>query len=213
MQNTKVLEMLISNRIDELKQLLRDEIYADILKSKPGAKKRYAAMKKYFSYTNLEREYLKKPCLIEYENENYTSFCNSFSVALTKEPCGVIELYTDTDRYPSVDRLIRKEGLASRVDFTKVFAEAKSKGYKLVKSEINSYKFTFLLRYKNSYFKLGLFDATFSIIDDGEPATVYISDDERSPITVETGIGVCTVMPMNLGEGAYTIIVAEDVIE
>ena len=34
MQNTKVLEMLISNRIDELKQMLRDEIYADILKKK-----------------------------------------------------------------------------------------------------------------------------------------------------------------------------------
>lgn len=213
MQNTKVLEMLISNRIEELKQLLRDEIYADILKSKPGANKRYSAMKKYFTYTNSERDYLKKPCIIEYQGDKYTSFCNSFSAVLTKEPCGAIELYTDMDRYPDVGRLIRKEGNVSKVDFTKVYAEAKVKGYKLIKSEVNSHSFKFLLHYKDSYFKLGLVDATFSIIDDGEPVTVYINDGERSPITLETSIGVCTVMPMNLGEGEYIVIEAEEVVE
>lgn len=213
MQNTKVLEMLISDRIEELKQLLRDEIYADILKSKPGAKKRYAAMKKYFSYVDSEREYLKKPCLIEYNGENYTSFCNSFSVALTKEPCGVIALYEDVDRYPDVGRLITKEGDVSKIDFAKVLAKAKVEGYKLVKNEFNSYKCKFFMRYRNAHFKLVLLDATFAIIDDGEPATVYIRDGERSPITIETSIGICTIMPMTVGEGDYTVIEAEEVSE
>lgn len=213
MRNEKILEMLISNRIDELKQMLRDEIYADILKSKPGARKRYTAMKKYFTYTNLSREFLQKPCIIEFQGDNFTSFCNSYSAALTKEPCGAIALYEDVDRYPDVGRLIRKEGDMSSIDFTKVIAEAKSLGYKLNKSEVNTNKFKYLLRYKNSYFKLGLVDATFSIIDDGELATVYIKDGDYSPITMETSIGVCTIMPMRLGEGDYIVIEAEEVIE
>lgn len=196
MQSTKILEMLNSNRIDELKALLRDEIYAEVLKKKPGANKRYSAMKKYFSYTDSEREFLQKPCLIEYEGQSYTSFCNSYSVALTKEPCGGIELYTDTERYPDVSRLIRKDDLWSLVNFTEIFAKAKLEGYKLIKSELNTHKFKYLLKYRNTYLKLGLVDATFSIIDDGEPAKVYISDKPTDPITIETSIGICTVMPM-----------------
>ena len=54
------------------------------------------------------------------------------------------------------------------------------------------------MRYDGSYFKLGLVDATFSIIDDGEEATVYHDPDKRLPITIETSIGVCTIMPMNI---------------
>lgn len=209
MQNTKVLEMLISNRIDELKQMLRDEIYADILKKKPGANKRYSAMKKYFTYTNSEREFLKKPCLVEYEGKSYTSFCNSYSVALTTEPCGTIELYTDTDHYPNTSRLIKKYGDEHLIDFTKTIAKAKLEGYKLNKSEVNTHKFRYLLKCKNTYFKLGLLDATFSIIDDGELAKAYISDDPHTPITIETSIGICTVMPMRIEDADENHIIVE----
>lgn len=213
MQSTKILEMLNSNRIDELKELLRDEIYAEVLKKKPGANKRYSAMKKYFNYTDSEREFLQKPCLVEYEGQSYTSFCNSFSVALTKEPCGSIALYTDTDRYPDVSRLIRKNGDEILINFTEIFAKAKLEGYKLIKSEVNTYKFRYLLKCKNTYLKLGLVDATFSIIDDGEPSKVYISDDQYVPITIETSIGICTVMPMKLEEARedHIVIEAEEV--
>lgn len=209
MQNTKVLEMLISNRIDELKQMLKDEIYADILKKKPGANKRYSAMKKYFTYIKSEREFLQKPCIVEYEGNNYTSFCNSYSAVLTTEPCGTIELYTDIDRYPNTARLIKKYGDESLIDFTKTIAKAKLEGYKLNKSEVNTHKFRYLLKYRNTYFKLGLLDATFSIIDDGEPARVYISDDPHTPITIETSIGICTVMPMRIEDADENRIVIE----
>ena len=212
MQNTKVLEMLNSNRIEELKEMLKDEIYADVLKNKPGANKRYAAMKKYFSYTNMTREFLQKPSIVEFQGDNYTSFCNSYSIALTKEPCGAIELYTDTERYPNVARLITKKGNASKINFAKVIAEAKSRGYKLIENEVDSHKFKFLLHYKNTYFKLGLVDATFSIINDGELTTVYIGDDERSPLTMETSIGICAIMPISLGDGDRIIIHAEEVV-
>ena len=47
MKNTKVLEMLNDGKIEELKALLQDEIFAEGLKGNGNAKKRYSAMKKY----------------------------------------------------------------------------------------------------------------------------------------------------------------------
>lgn len=213
MQNIKILEMLNNNRIEELKALLKDEIYADLLKKKPGASKRYSAMKRYFTLVDTEREILQKPCVIEYEGLGYISFCNSYSVALTKEPCGAIELFTDVDRYPDVSRLIRKEGDKSFINFTEIFAKAELEGYRLIKNEVNTNKFKYLLKIRNTYFKLGLVDATFSIINDGEPAKVYISDEPYRPITIETSIGICTIMPMRINEVSdhHIIIEAEEV--
>lgn len=201
--------MLNDNRIEELKQIIRDEIYADVLKSKPSAHKRYLAMKKYFKHTVSEREILKKPCIIEYQGDTYTSFCNSYSLALTKEPCGAIELFTDTDRYPDVTRLIRRDGEGVEVDFKKAIAEAKAQGYVFTKNETYSHKFQYLFHYKNAYFRLALLDVTFSIIDDGKPALTYIGDDHRSPITIETDIGVCTIMPIAIKNNIEDFIVIE----
>lgn len=199
MQNIKVLEMINEGRIEELKDLLQDGIYTELLSSKkPGAKKRYAAMKKYFTYIKTVREALQKPCIIEYEGEPYTSFCNAHSIVLTTEPCGSIELYTDVDRYPDVTRLIHYKGIERKVDFSKVFAEAKVKGYRLKKSELDSNMYKYLMRFDGAYYKLGLLDATFSIIDNGEPATVYHEPGKVSPLTIKNAIGVCTVMPMNV---------------
>ena len=214
-QKIKILEMLNQNRIEELKKIIRDEIYADALKNKPGAHKRYLAMKKYFKHVVSEREFLKKPCIIEYQGGTYTSFCNSYSLALTKEPCGAIELFTERDRYPDVERLIRYEGDERLIDFKKIIAAAKVDGYTLTKNEAYGHKCKFIFRCNNAYFRLGLLDVTYSIIDDGEPALVHIGDTDRSPITIKTSVGICTVMPINLkhGEEEYHIINAEEVEE
>lgn len=45
MRSIKVLEMLNNGQIEELKEALRDEVYAEVLKSKPNAKKRYSAIR------------------------------------------------------------------------------------------------------------------------------------------------------------------------
>ena len=215
MQKTKILEMLNDNRIEELKQKLRDAIYADVLKTKPGANKRYLAMKKYFKHVVSEREFLKKPCIVEFQGDTYTSFCNSYSLALTKEPCGAIELFTDRDRYPNVARLIHREGRERKIDFKRAIAEAKVEGYSLTKNEAYGPRFKFLLLFENAYFRLGLVDVTYSIIDDGEPAIVHIGDTDRSPITIETSIGICVVMPVTIkdNENDYYIIEVEEVEE
>lgn len=196
MRNTKVLEMLNSGRIEDLKKQLQDEIYEEALKNKPGAKKRYTAMKKYFKYYTPIREALQKPCTIEYEDKWYTSFTNSWSLALTTEDTGEIELFDkEKGNYPDVTRLLRFDGTVYKIDFGKVIAEAKSKGYKLVKGEVD-YHYKYLMLFDGSYYKIGLVDATFGIIDDGEPALVYKVEGACKTLTIKNDIGYCLIMPV-----------------
>ena len=195
MKNSKVLEMINQGRIEELKDLLRDDIYQEALKGKHGAKQRYAAMKKYFTYVRTAREVCKKPYMIEFEGRTVTSFCNAYSLALTTEPCGAIELFDPANgNYPDVGRLVNREGGPNKVNFNKAFAEAKSKGYRLSKTEVNGGRFMF--HYNGAYFRIGLFDATVSIIDDGGDFTVYHNGKNVSPIIIENDIGVCLILPV-----------------
>lgn len=200
MRSIKILEMINQGRIEELKDILQDEVYQEVLKGKHGAKQRYAAMKKYFGYINMHgRVCCQKPAMIKFDGKDVTSFCNAYSLALTTEPCGAIELFTDDDgNYPNVARLVNREGVPQKLSFEKVFAEAKAKGYSLKKSEVNGGKF--MMHYNGAYFRLGLFDAAYSIIDDGGEATVYHSGKNTSPITVENDIGVCLVLPVKCDE-------------
>lgn len=200
MQSIKILEMIQQGRIEELEEQLRDEIYQDELKKKPGAKQRYSAMKKYFGYVKTSRAICSKPKEIEFEGDTVTSFCNSYSLALTKESCGSIEMFTDDDgTYPDVGRMIKREGKGLMVNLGSVIAEAKSKGYKLTKSEVNGGE-KFIIRHKGTYYRLGLIDITYSIINNGGDAMVYHSGDKFSSLTIENDIGVCLVLPVKLEE-------------
>lgn len=196
MRNAKVMEMINNGKIEELKALLRDEIYEESLKIKPNAKKRYMAMKKYFSYTDSSREVLRKPYVIQYDGEKFTSFCNSYSIVLTRESSGEIELFNEENgTYPDVTRLIRFDGKEKKIDISRVIAEAKSKGYKLKKSEVG-YGYEYLMRYDGSYFKIGLLDASYGIINNGEEATVYHKEGPNNPLTITTDIGIAFIMPV-----------------
>lgn len=208
MKSSKVLEMILANRIEELKEMLRDEIYADILKSKPGAKQRYAAMKRYFRYSNSARDICTKPCLIDFNGKTHTSLCNSFSLALSTEPPGTMELFDDKSRYPDVTRLIHFDGDIKTINLNAALAEAKSKGYKLKQSEVTG-RPGYLLHYNDSYFKVGLVDITYSVINDGSKVMAYHNGKNR-PITITNDIGVCAIMPMRIeGEPEEDIIVIE----
>lgn len=196
MKAQKVLDMLDSNRIEELRQLLQDEIYEEALKKKPGAKTRYGAMKRYFKYHTSARECLQKPCKITFEGKDYISFTNSWSLVLTKEDCGEIELFNEENgKYPDVGRLLRFDGVKKKIDFHDVIAQAKALGYRLNKAEVDS-RFKYLMLYDGTYYKIGLIDASWSIIDDGEIAITYHPDGERMPMTIQTSLGFCMVMPV-----------------
>jgi hypothetical protein len=194
MRSSLVLEMLNQNRIDELKAALQDEIFTESLKSKPNAKKRYAAMKKYLTYVSSAREILQKPCEVEINGEKFTSFCNSYSLALTRETCGEIPLCEEPDRYPPVSRLLSYDGTEGKIDIGKVIAEAKSKGYKLTKNAM--YGNEYLMHYDGAYFRIALLDITYGIINDGKEAIVYHVGSARRALTITTDIGVAVVMPV-----------------
>lgn len=207
MKNSKVLEMLQQNRIEELMSELRDEIFEESLKSKPNAKKRYAAMKRYLKTISESRPILTKPCEVEFEGKKYNSFTNSYSLVLTTETCGELEMCDEPDRYPDVTRLIVTNGDEGTIDFNKVLAEAKSKGYKYTKTAIHNNDY--LMRYNGAYFRMALIDITYGILDEGQPITVMFNGHHR-PLTIQNDLGIGIVLPIRYdGEPDGQFIVIE----
>ena len=193
MKSSKVLEMLNQNRIEELKAELQDEIFTESLKGNANAKKRYAAMKRYLKTISESRPILTKPCEVEFEGEKYNSFTNSYSLVLTKETCGEIPMCEEPNRYPDVARLIVTGGEEGKIDFNKVLAEAKSKGYKYSKNAIHSNEY--LMHYNGAYFRIALVDITYGIIDEGEETTVYFNGKLR-PLTIKNDLGIGIILPI-----------------
>ena len=199
MQNTKILELLNNGQVEELKAMIQDEIFIDGIRAVPGAKQRYSAMKKYFKYQNNEKESLQKPCKVTFQGDEYYSFLDGYSVVLTKESIGEITEYDNTNSdYFKVEQLLSYSGYDSKmVDVSAILAEAKSKGYKFKKSEIGQNSdFSCAWHFENAYFKIGILDQAFSIINDGEEAEVYYSGKETSIIFIKTSLGICGVLPV-----------------
>ena len=101
---------------------------------------------------------------------------------------------------PDVTKLINFDGIKRKVDFNKIFAEADSRGYRLTKSEVG-HKFKYLLKYDGTYYKVGLLDMTYGLINDGKEAMVYHPDGERKPLTIKNDIGICVIMPVYFHDG------------
>ena len=214
MKNTMVLEMINNGEIELLKQLLTEEIYNDSLKNNGNAKQRYSAMKRFFKYSvNEVNEALKLPCKdIMVHGEKYNSFVDGYCLALTKECIGEMETYNN-DKYFDVARLINFSNVNSveNIDLNNVLAEAKSKGYKYKKSELDTNDYQYLFKYKDGYYKVGLLDKAFSIINDGEKAEVHYIN-PKALLLIKTNLGIAGVMPMHVAmiKGDKTIISLED---
>ena len=164
-------------------------------------KKRQMYMKRYFTYVNQTRECLRKPCPVKFEDKDYISFTNSWSLILTTEDCGEIEMFDETNsKYPNVGRLVSFDGLKKKIDFNKVISEAKSKGYRLRKSEVD-HRFNYLMFYDDTYYKIGLIDISYGIINDGKEAMTYHPYGVEKPLTIQTELGFCVVMPVKFNDG------------
>ena len=193
MRSSQVLEMLNQNRIEELKAKLQDEIFTESLKGNHNAKKRYAAMKRYLKTVSEAREILTKPCKVTVHGGEYNAFCNSYSLALTTESCGELQMCPEPDRYPKLEHLVRFDGDEDRIDFNKVLAEAKSKGYKFTKNAIHSNEY--LMHYNGEYFRIALIDITYGIIDEGKETTVWFHGKLR-PMTITNSLGIGVLLPI-----------------
>ena len=51
--------------------------------------------------------------------------------------------------------------------------------------------FQYLMLYDGTYYKIGLIDATYGIINDGE----------RMPLTIQNDLGICIIMPVFMHNG------------
>ena len=123
-----------------------------------------------------------------------------------------MKLFEEPDKYLKVEKMIVFDGEEKEIDFNVIIAEAKSKGYKLKKSEVEQNgDFKYVFHYDNAYFKIGLLDSTYSIINDGEKATVWHPGNNKrvSPITIKNSLGVCVILPFNYEEEKHNVTVIE----
>ena len=67
----------------------------------------------------------------------------------------------------------------------------------MTKSEV-IHKYRYLMHYDGSYYKIGLLQAAYGIIDNGEEAITYHPDGKRMPLTINNDIGICMIMPVNI---------------
>ena len=201
MKNTVILEMINNGEIEELKNLLQDEIYNDSLKGNGTAKKRYAAMKRYFKYPTQNNPALQKPCKdVTVHGEKYNSFIDGYTLVLTTESLGEMESYDNSNNtYFKLDSMVDFSLAKSidKMDLNTILAKAKAKGYKYKKSEIGQCQdFQYCFKYKEGYFKVGLLDQAYSIIDDGKEAEVYYMG-AKGLLFIKTSIGIAGILPFN----------------
>ena len=201
MQNIKVLEMINNGQIEELKAQLQDEIFADSLKGNGTAKKRYAAMKRYFKYPMQNNPALQKPCKdVTVHGEKYNSLIDGCTLVLTTESIGEMESYDNSkNTYFKLDSMVDFSLAKSidKMDLNTILAKSKAKGYKYKKSEIEiGQDFQYVFKYKEGYFKVGLLDKAFSIIDDGKEAEVYYNG-AKGLLFIKTSIGIAGILPFN----------------
>lgn len=218
MTNEKILGMLNSGEIEELKKLLQHEIYKKSLDRRSGEDKRFKAMLNYFKLTKSQASpCLRYPYKKEIKGTIYSCFTDGYSVVISKEDIGDMEVYDDTKGvYPDLDKFFGAGGkiTGEKFNVNKIFAYAKVLGYRLNKSSVLGDK-VFVFEYRNLYFNLGLFDKAFKIIDNGEDATVLLTDAEHyNLLIVENDIGKCIILPIwQANENCHNVIHFEEIMQ
>lgn len=194
-----ILEMLNDGKIKELKALLSDEIYKSEIQDKDG-KNRYSAMKRFFRFADKnEREVLKKPCKdIEYNGKLYNCFIDGCCFVITTENIGNMENYDNSNGdYFNIAGLISFNGDMEKLNLNAILANAKTKGYKFKKSEIDTNNALYFFKYKETYYKIGLLDKAFSIINDKKESEVYYSG-ENNVLIIKNSVGIVGICPIKL---------------
>lgn len=217
MQNELILQYLNEERIEDLKKKIAEEIYEKELKKSIGASaaKRYAAMKRYFKYSDKNKDArLIYPCTNVRVNTwgkeaVYNCFCDSYTFVMTNENIGELTDYRsvkDNDYFDFSRIFSNAEKESGIVDLSSVLAKAKAKGYRLKKKEYTD--FAYAWKYKDAYFKVGLLDLAFAIINDGNKVKVHYTD-PGSIMIIETSIGFAGILPFYRSDASNKIIIIE----
>ena len=201
MKNEKILEMLNNG---EIEKVISEEIYNSSLDKNGNAKSRYKAMKDFYKFPSdkTDTRFLK-PCKKSIRGQLYNCFLSSDVLVCTKESTGNIELYNEKEEareWFNVEKLINASDfeIIEDIDFNDILSEAKSKGFKPVKQEIqygNCAKY--YLRFRDAYYKIGLLNKGYSIIDGGKHQEVFYND-KVSPLYIYNSLGIVMLLPVRI---------------
>lgn len=199
MKNEKILEMLNAGQVEELKAILKQEIYKSSLTA--GAKQRLAAMKRYFKYGINNGNQV---CLFPYKREDgMTCFVDGYSCVITKESAEGMEHYNEavSGTYLDVSQFLADPNDTTLetfygVDLMQYIAKAKADGYKYSQKnlDVNEHEYTLIIH--DHYFNMGRIDKIVSILNDGNGFTVQINQQNPyTPIFVSSSVGRGMCLP------------------
>lgn len=159
-------------------------------------------MKRYFKYTAGSQLFFKHPCRnvslsVHDKIGSYNCFCDNSSFVLTPEDIGDIEDFDTAsggkEKYFGVARLLNIPDKYEMINFNEILSKAKAQGYKLIKKEVQSSSQPYVWSYKDTHYKIETIDRAYSIINDGEPAKFYYTNDKALSY-IETSIGLALML-------------------
>lgn len=180
--------------------------------------KRYNAMKTYFSSgTHNKTVATTHPyCGMQYYGKTYNVFSDGYSIVFTRKAIPIeMETFNEyrmnnnandlqyLDVIPVIERNEKYEERIGKVDFNKLFTNARANGYRKAKKKDNPY----LLRYHDCFLSLRLIDRAYSIIDNGKEADVFYAGEPYMPVKIVTNIGFALICPMNMQQSKYDSII------
>lgn len=200
MNNIKILKMLENGQIENLKAVIKQEIYTDSLKRKSGARERYKAMLRFVKYN---ADNIRAKIRLPKEIDGKLYFTNGNCLVETSEEVGDIE--TSSEEFLDVEPIFNdvenknKYSYHSKLNVQDIVARAKSEGYKFTAKALNDLNMVdkpVICKIHNSYYNLALLEYAYSIIADGETAIAIYSDNWRYGIFFETSVGRAYVLPI-----------------
>jgi len=184
---------------------------------------RLKAMERFLKFPKtFDNKYMNYPCQITIEGIKYYGFTDGYSIAITTEDIGTLELY-DADKYNGVPypnlAVYLEDSKYTKVEnfqINSIITEAKKQGFKLTK-HCNRKK-PFLLKFAGAFYDIALIYKAYSIIDTGK-SVIAKYDTERafSPIILSNAIGKCFMLPIGVKEEneinyGHTIIYYDDIL-
>ena len=215
MKNETILEMLNNNEIEALKKLITQEIYNNSLERKSGYKNRCSALKRYYRLRGDDST--KLVAGIPYKIENSIYITDGCGIIKTSEDF-ILDIYPQLDSYIKIERLFGQDNMRKyntadyyKLDFNKVIAMAKAKGYKLTKDNLKLPNY--LVKINDTYINIAILDINYSVINNGDITDVKVVD-EVTPVLISNDIGMGLICPIKISNitNKMVIIDIQDII-
>ena len=168
---------------------------------------RVAAMKRYFKYADKSKSalsYPKKNVVVKIYNQNYNFNCftDAYSVVLTFDGIGYMETYDEhcNDPYINIEGIFgylnEIQSTECLININDVLEKAREIGYKFKKSELQNGDSKYFWKYRGRYYKVGIVDQAYSIINNEGVSNVICGS--HGILFIDNIFGVAAIMPFHL---------------